>query len=155
MRAYSLVVSGLQASIKTPSSTILSYTDATVASSTGTNGQSLRHWTQQECSPQAAEILLHRRSLDITDILPKDLPAAILSSLVLTQISNHCFLQRSSLVLDKAHTTCPVTPHQNFRRSICQESRIMGECQATTDIGKHPSIGRILDKCRYLILDVV
>jgi hypothetical protein len=111
MRVYSLVEYGLLALIKTTSSTIQHYTNVTVASSTGINGQSRRHWSQQQDS-QEDGTLLHRRYLDTADTWLKVLfRTAKLSSPGSTWTSNHSFLQHSFLALGKVQSLYLVTLH--------------------------------------------
>jgi hypothetical protein len=115
MRVYSLVEYGLLALIRGTSSTIQHFTNATVASSTGTNDQSRRHWTQQQDSREDGT-LLHRRSLDTADTWLKDLlRTARLSFPGSIPTNNHSFLQRSLPALGRVHSLYPVTLHNRPR----------------------------------------
>jgi len=113
-RVYSLVASGLPALIRATSNMILPYTSATVASLTGINGLSRRHWTQQQISPEVDGTPLRRHSLDTTDTLIEDLVwTARLNSCDSTKTNNHYSLRRLFLVLGKVHSPYPVTLHHN------------------------------------------
>jgi len=156
MRVYSPVESGLLALIRATSSTIQPYTDATVASSTGTNGQSRLHWTQQQDSPQVDGTLLLRHSLDTADTWLKDLVrTARLSSPGSTQTNNHSSPQRSLLALGKVQSAYPVTPHnqpQEQHGIRHRRMRTMDRWLATMDTAKHPRTGRTPDKSHHDIL---
>jgi hypothetical protein len=158
---YFLAASGLLLLIRTTSSTILSYTDATVASSTGINGQLRQRWTQQEDSPQADETHLRRHSLVTPGILVEVLArTARLSSRGLSQTDNLYSPRLYFLALGKAHKLCPAILHHNHRmwfqeyHSIRRhrEPHTMDEGLAVTDSAKHPCTGRIPGKIYHNIL---